>query len=380
MEAFYYRTLLVYVLVNAYLFGHFWLLSRKRKVFLFSLPLFACMVFFPLVYLHLPEDGLLQTSAALLAQSWLPVAFFCLPVFVLYDFFRFLRHVANRLIPGSRFHFPGYQYIVSALLLLTAAVYSYGLVEARSLEVRHVELAVEKLPPEVKRVRIAFASDVHISPHTGHAMLQHTVDAILAEKPDIILLGGDILDDSRQGTGKDRDELARLTAPLGVYGVLGNHDAFGDVNRADEFLRSSGITMLASELRETGPLTLVGVEDPVAAEQMPGPRPSLDELLRQASPSGYTIFLDHRPVVRPLTAGRFDLQLSGHSHGGQIPLFKPYIRSTYGVDPGLSRHSGELGDSLLFMTTGAGFSKLPIRLFTPPEIVIIDLINKQRAQ
>lgn len=380
MEAFYYRTLLVYALVNIYLFWHFWLLARRRKLFLVTLPLFACMAFFPLVHLHLPEDGLLQAAAAHLAQAWLPVAFFCLPVFGIYDVFRILRGMAHRFFPNHSFRFLAYPYIVSAMLLLGAAVYSYGLIEARTLTVHHLEIATKKLPLETKRLRIVFASDLHISPHTGNTMLQRTVDAILAEKPDIILLGGDILDDSRQGTGKDKRELERLAAPLGVFGVLGNHDAFGDADRAAGFLRHAGITMLASELRKAGPLTLVGIEDPVAAQQMPQPRPELGGLLRQASPERYTILLDHRPFVRPETIGYFDFQLSGHSHGGQIPLLWPHVRSTYGVGAGLSQHAGEDGESLLFMTTGTGFSKLPIRLLTPPEIVVIDLVNRRQAQ
>ena len=376
MAAFYYRTLLAYLIVHTYLFYHLWLFYDKKRWVLFTLPLFAGMGVFPVIYLLLPESGFWQNALSYIAQFWLPVAFFCLITFVVFDIFRVARFFLNRLFPSLRLALPGYKHLVSLSLILCALVYGYGLHEARTLRITRLEMPTDKLPAGVEHLRLAFASDLHISPHTGHFMLRRTVDSILAENPDCILLGGDMLDDSRQGTAEDAGELQRLKAPLGVYGVTGNHDAFGDVRDAENFLSRSGITMLSSQQVQAGPLCIIGVDDPVAAVQRPEARPDAVSLLRQTDHSRYTILLDHRPTVRPESIGLFDLQLSGHSHGGQILPFKPYMRSKYGVDEGLSpRRLGD-AESLLFVTTGVGFSKLPIRLDTPPEIVIIDFVRR----
>ena len=376
MAAFYYRTLFVYLVVHAYLFVHLWLYFNKKRAFLLTLPLFAGMAVFPVLFLHLPEDGFLQNALSLVAQFWLPVAFFCLIIFVVFDFFRVARFCLTRLFPRRSFRLPGFTPIVSLCLIICAAVYGYGLNEARALHVTRLELPTAKLPKGTERLRLVFASDLHISPHTGRGMLRQTIDCILAENPDCIVLGGDLLDDSRQGTGLDMAELQRLKAPLGVYGVLGNHDAFGNIQDSENFLRRAGITMLSSQEVDTGPLCIIGMDDPLAAAQRPAPLPGAVSLLQKADHSRYTILLDHRPKVRPKSIGLFDLQLSGHTHGGQILPFKPYMRSKYGMNAGLSRYHAGGAESLLFLTTGVGFSKLPIRLDAPPEIVVIDLVRE----
>ena len=161
----------------------------------------------------------------------------------------------------------------------------------------------------------------------------------------------------------------------GVFAVLGNHDAFGGHAHALDFVRSCGIRVLADEMLPLGPLTLLGIDDPDVRAQK-GNKDADVAALTVGRPSDVPlVLLTHRPLLLPDSVGRFDLQLSGHTHGGRIGLVEPLLKRAYGTPTGLSRHTSPAGESLLYVTTGVGFSKLPIRLGAPPEIVVIDLVT-----
>lgn len=377
MTLFFLRTLLVYLAGHLYLFFHFRRLFRKTRGFWLALPWFFCMGCFPLVFLALPAGSVWQHGFATAGQVWLPFAFFCLVAFGVRDALRLLFWWRRRAAPTPAALPPGRARLYACLpLLMAVLLYAYGLYEARDLRLTRLEIATQKLPVETPHIRLAFAADQHIGGQTGLGMLRRTVDLILSQHPDCILLGGDQLDDSLQGTDEDRAELARLRAPMGVYAVLGNHDAFGDWRRAAEFLRSSGITVLDGRKVDVGPLRIIGVDDPTVSAFRKNDSDNPMPLLERQEPGRFTILLAHRPYVRKESIGLFDLQLSGHSHGGQIIAFAPLVTQLSGTTTGLSRHSGPAGESVLYVTTGVGFSKLPARVFVPPEVVVIDLVRE----
>ena len=206
-------------------------------------------------------------------------------------------------------------------------------------------------------------------------MLRRAVDTLLSEKPDCILLGGDMFDDAMRGTPGDTAELRRLSAPLGVYGVLGNHDAFGDWRRPETMLREAGIHLLADEAVVAGPLRILGLDDPKAREHKNASAPDVAALAETIGPAIFTVLLEHRPRLRPESAELLNLQLSGHTHGGQLFFLEPLMRSSYGIPTGESMHGSSGKETRIVVTTGVGFSKLPIRLLTPPEIVVVDLVR-----
>ena len=385
------RTLLFYILSHAYLYWHVRKLLRSRAARLALLPLFLVMGFFPYVYHHLPA-GAAQELFGRAGTFWLPAAFFCLIVFVLADGLSLAALACRRLFPAAALLFFSRRRYFMLLVVLAACLYGYGVYEAHDLRVTRISLGSRKLPADAPALRIVFAADLHIGPQTGAAMLANAVDAMLAEKPDLILLGGDLLDDAFQGTPGDMRELGRLDAPLGVFAVLGNHESFGGYRHAVAALARSGITLLSDEaalagpVRSVGPVRIVGLDDPDVTAQKKEVSPKEDSragsatrdadvarLLREGPEGLFTILLDHRPRLRPDAVGLFDVQLSGHTHGGQIILLQSLLESAYGTPTGYSRHRSEAGESVLFVTTGTGFSKLPIRLLVPPEIVVIDI-------
>ena len=265
-----------------------------------------------------------------------------------------------------------------AFLLACAGLYAYGLHEAHDLKVRRLELPLLASDgPE--RLRLVFAADLHIGPQTGTPFLRRFVEAVNAQAPDLVLLGGDILDDSVQGTTADRDALRQLRSRLGVFAVLGNHDAFGGHERARAFVDSCGIRVLSDELLPLGPRTLLGIDDPDVRAQKGNTDVDVAALVAGRPSAAPVVLLTHRPNLLPDSVGHFALQLSGHTHGGQIGLVEPLLVRAYGTPTGLSRHRSTAGESLLYVTTGVGFSKLPIRLGAPPEIVVIDLVPSAAA-
>ncbi len=373
-----FRTLAYFLFSHAYLFGRGLLSCRRKRRFLLALPWFVCMGLFPLVYRLLPDDGTAQRLFGLAVEFWQPVAFFALLVCIPFDLLRLVGWVGGRLSPSFGFRPRLSSRPALLFFALFACLYGYGLYEARGLRVSRLEIPVPDLP--VERVRVVFAADLHIGPQTGRAMLRRTVDAILAQNADAILLGGDMFDDSRQGTPEDRACLARLAAPLGVYGVLGNHDAFGDHRRPEALLREAGIHMLCDEAIGAGPLWIAGLTDPDVRAQKNLPEPDPAALLRRDGAPRAALLLAHRPTVFPQTFGAAAVQLSGHTHGGQIFLLEPLMRAEYNTPTGAAEHRSPAGATTVFTSTGVGFSKLPIRWLRPPEIVVVDLIRQEPSR
>jgi predicted MPP superfamily phosphohydrolase len=163
------------------------------------------------------------------------------------------------------------------------------------------------------------------------------------------------------------------TPPLGAYAVIGNHEHYAGMDNSLRFLQTAGFTVLRGEAAVTGGIVLAGVDDPGTRD--PGHPARLDtrKALESVTGDDFVVLLKHQPVVDHGTP--FDLQLSGHVHGGQIFPFVYLTRLIYGVHTGLTR----LADGrLLYVSRGAGTWGPPIRLFAPPGITLITIESQPR--
>ena len=269
---------------------------------------------------------------------------------------------------------------IALLALLFGGGVVYMRYEAESLTVNRLEVISEEwtLPP----LRIALAEDFHVRSKPGALeRLAGIVDAINAEKPDLILLPGDFAARTRPSQSADpqqiANELARLKAPLGVYVVLGNHDhwhkqenfirAFEKVNLPLLENRSVVLEFKGQQFR------LVGVIDRWAQKQ-----PPWAELLPEESIP--RIVMTHTPDIFATLPEPTALAVAGHTHGGQVvlPLLgPPVVPSRYG-----QRYASGLiveGKNHIFVTTGTGTSIVPLRLNCPPEIAILTLKGKTES-
>lgn len=253
--------------------------------------------------------------------------------------------------------------------------YAYG-VERHRLEVVSQPVAIPYLPEQWKGVRIVHFSDLHLGHYLGVEELEKVVDRINEQQPDLICFTGDLVDKSTRLLSTAIPILARLHAPLGKFAVLGNHDwRYGEQGIVRQALLDSGFSVLINEhikLQKEGDALFVAGMDNVL-HGVPDPRKALDGIAEGDT----VILLVHEPDFAEEAAKHpFALQLSGHSHGGQVrlPLLGHVITPPMGQKfvQGL-QHAGD-GKLPVYINRGIGTTILPVRLFCRPEITVLTLV------
>lgn len=298
-----------------------------------------------------------------LGWTWMAVVFYLVLGLAVIGLLRLVRVLKKEWLP-----------IASAILVAASVVtVAYGTVEASNVRVVEAEIAAPGLPPEFDGVRIAVVADLHVGPARGAEFTAEVVDLINAQRPDLVVLPGDLSDGTVELVGPDLAPLADLRAPLGVFGVAGNHEAYSDdVGDWLDHWASLGVRPLRNELapvtRNGASISVAGVYDFSTPEPYgPDLQAALD------GRSGYTILLAHQPRQLDDAAGEnVDLMLAGHTHGGQMWPFMYAVKWVNGTVSGLARQ----GDTQLYTTVGAGAWGPPVRVGVPPEIVILTLTSR----
>ncbi len=267
------------------------------------------------------------------------------------------------------------------VLLVSGAIAAWGLIEPRVLRVSQATVTSPDLPPEFDGVRVAYFADVHAGPLFSRDRVARLVDRVNALDPDLILIGGDNVGGRLGGADRFYPEVRRLEAPLGVYGVLGNHDYWEGEATSRAEMAAAGIQVLDNEnvpvTRDGAQIRLGGVADAWEGQ------PNLRKASKGIAPDEFALLLCHNAdtLARqlPRTPGVWDLALTGHMHGGQVTLFglwAPIVPSQYGQ----RYRSGwvEEEGTLILISNGVGTVTVPVRLFAPPEIHLITLRRGQR--
>jgi predicted MPP superfamily phosphohydrolase len=243
----------------------------------------------------------------------------------------------------------------------------YGfLYERHQLTVTRANLPVIDLPHPLEGVRIGLLTDTHRSRWVSHADVVSAVTALMNEKPDLIVLGGDYVTwGDRQYVHASADALDALTAPLGVYGILGNHDDDHDMPAA---LTARGVQML-KDARTT--ITIRGLAlDLVGIRFWTRRAADIASLMKGAS--GTVVLLAHDPRRLNEAAGlKIPLVLSGHTHGGQVvvPGVGPLAAQKFPVVSGIGRRDR----TTIFVSRGVGTVYVPVRVNCPPEVAVLTL-------
>ena len=254
---------------------------------------------------------------------------------------------------------------------LTAAVSVYGFVAATRLHIERIVLASPKLPAGGRPLRIALISDVHLGALIGARRLRAIIKKLRELDADVLLSAGDLVDGQADRLNGLAPMLAALQPRHGKFAVTGNHEYFAGLERALAFHERAGFRMLRGTTVDiTESVTLAGVNDPTG--QSIGLPANTDEhrLLEDRDQKRYTILIKHQPRLDPRTTGRFDLQLSGHVHRGQIFPFGLLVRLSYPLPTGLTRIAG---DGWLYVSRGTGTWGPPLRVLAAPEITLIEL-------
>ncbi len=260
-------------------------------------------------------------------------------------------------------------FYAATALALGATVYGYF--EARALHMERIHLRTTKLPAAFGPLKVVQISDVHLGALIGARQLRRIVTQIQAIDADLVVSTGDLVD----GQGDHLDGLTRLFQELrprlGKFAVTGNHEFFVGLERAIEFMQRAGFTVLRGEAASlAGVLTIAGVDDP-AGRWMGVPVHTDEKALLSALPrERFILLLKHQPVVDRDSFGLFDLQLSGHTHGGQIFPFGLLVRLAYSMRNGLT---SLMPHGHLYVSRGTGTWGPPLRVLASPEITLIEI-------
>lgn len=271
----------------------------------------------------------------------------------------FLKAWGQIVVGGGLAAFGGYKYATR--------------IEPEWLVVEQVQVPLQNLKPALEGFKIIHMSDIHLHPHTQIDFVQEAVSMANDLNPDLIVLTGDYVLQGADSIFELAPVLANLNARYGIFTIFGNHDLWTSREIVHTGLNEAGIPVLNNQgvsLNAGGELVYLAGLDDIWSGQ-----PDLQAALDHAPPNAPIILLVHEPDYAPTVSldGRIALQLSGHSHGGQVRLprigapFLPPLGRKY--DQGLYK----VNDMWLYTNRGVGLSRIPIRINCPPEITEITL-------
>ncbi|GLW58425.1 membrane protein [Kitasatospora phosalacinea] len=247
---------------------------------------------------------------------------------------------------------------------------AYGVL--RGPRLKQVTVPLAKLPRAAHGYRIAVVSDIHLGPILGRSHTRRIVDTINAVQPDLITVVGDLVDGTVPELGPAARPLADLRAKDGAYFVTGNHEYFSGAAPWVEFVRELGLHPLENDRVELARFDLAGVND--IAGTAHGQGPDYAKALGDRDRSRAAVLMAHQPVtIHDSVHHGVDLQLSGHTHGGQLWPGNYIAELANPTVAGLERY----GDTQLYVTRGAGAWGPPVRVGAPSDITVVTLASLQ---
>ena len=257
--------------------------------------------------------------------------------------------------------------------LTAAGITGYGVRTALGPpRLDRVQLPLAKLPRAMDGTRLAVVSDIHLGPLTGPDHVRRIVDLINSVDADVVAIVGDLVDGSVAELGPGAAALADIRSRQGAYFVTGNHEYYSGFQEWVDEVARLGVRPLRNERLEIttrgGAFDLAGVNDPGGAAF--GDAPDFAKALGGRDPSRPVVLMAHQPVVARDAAGYgVDLQVSGHTHGGQMAPFNLLVKLQQPVVSGL----GTVDGVPVYVTNGAGFWGPPVRVGAPPQVTLLEL-------
>ena len=262
------------------------------------------------------------------------------------------------------------------VIALVGLVVFLGNLNKRNIEIRNLEITIPKGDSKLDELNVVMASDIHLSPIDGERLLVKIVDKMNSLKPDIILLAGDIVDD-KASVLDDRsigESFRKLKTKYGVYSINGNHEFINGVDSCVRYAEKFGIKFLRDgyELIDSS-FYVIGREDSSMPQFTGSQRKSLEEIVKTISTNHPKILLDHTPFkLEQAQQNGIDLQLSGHTHHGQIWPANLITKMIYEVSWGYKKK----GNTHYYVSSGAGTWGPPVRTGSRSEIVNIKVTFK----
>ncbi|HOW55068.1 MAG TPA: metallophosphoesterase [Syntrophorhabdaceae bacterium] len=377
MSIFFITFFTLYSVLHAYVMLKAWYAFRFR----FSTGCVIAAVF--LIFLFAPvivrflENGGHETTARLAAYAgyiWMGAVFFFFAVSLTLDIVRFFVYIFSLVIRSGM---PGFFHsnLLFFLLPLAASVFvtAYGFFEAQNVRTERIRIETNKLPAGIERLTIVQVSDVHLGLVIREDRLKKIVQAIREANPQILVSTGDLVDGQINDLNGLYEMLGGIKPRYGKFAIMGNHEFYAGTDVSLDFTQKAGFRMLRGEsVTIDEMINIAGVDDIVSGRHGNDTYRQERAALSGLSPGLFTVLLKHRPVVDPASARIFDLQLSGHTHNGQIFPFTYLTRIAFPMYAGL--HKLDAGP-LLYVSRGSGTWGPPIRFLSPPEVTVIEIVR-----
>ncbi len=368
--------LLVNLVVNIYIFSRTKSLFPESGVAWWAATILFWLMAFSYVIGRFTENAgpmWLAEPFIKLGSWWLGAMVYLTLLFLLTDIFRGLNslfHFSDIL----KFQWSGPKGAVAVITVyaLSAIVLAFGYYNAVSPVVRMQEINLSKPVPGGNQ-RVVLVSDIHLGMMISNGRLDTMVSMVNRQNADIILLAGDVFDEDLGPIIKNNmgDLLKNLKAKYGVYAVLGNHEFYGNADAAHHYLTEHDITVLRDSIVILPNGIVVAGREDITGQQMYGePRKPLGELLAGIDREYPLFMLDHQPYkLDEAVENGVDLQVSGHTHHGQMWPFNHITGAMFEI----SRGYGKIGETHFFVSSGYGTWGPPIRTNSRSEIVVMDI-------
>lgn len=262
------------------------------------------------------------------------------------------------------------------VIILTVLISLLGLINhARGHVVNRIQLTTPEQGGSNKDLKIVQLSDLHLERNTSPGWVRRLVDDTLAEKPDLIVITGDILEESLLEGSSAIREFSRLRAPLGVYAVSGNHEVYTGIHHVEAFLKTCGIEFLRNEQRNIDAgVTIIGFDDDELGRGDVNFQSRQLALLGNLDPKRYNVLLYHRPTGFEKHVGMgVDLQLSGHTHAGQTVPMNLIVQLYYRYPQGLYFFKS----GAIYVSRGTGIWGPPMRFPGRSELSVISIARSR---
>lgn len=366
---------LLYGLLHLYIFLKIKAaLAFGTVTIIFLLFFMAIMVSSPVI-VRVSERYGFELSARLISHTgytWMGILFLFFSFSIVIDLYRFFVYASSLILQTNLSSLtPSPRFAFFIPLLVAAVIASYGYFEARSIRNETVIIKSPKIPKEVGTLSIAQISDVHLGLIVREERLKRILREVKRAEPDILVSTGDLVDGHIDNLIGLAELFQAINPKYGKFAVTGNHEFYAGLDKAMHFTEKAGFRVLRGEaLNIAGIITIAGVDDPTGKRFGLFRGVSERALLSGLSREKFTLLLKHMPVVDENAPGLFDLQLSGHTHKGQIFPFSLITRLFFQTYAGLVQLPN---NSRLYVNRGSGTWGPPIRFLSPPEVTVIEL-------
>ena len=377
-------TLFLLIYLSIYGSVHLYAFLKLKRGFALGLPAYLILAIFmilmvlsPIVVRISERHGYeaLARGLAYIGFTWMGLLFIFFSASFFFDIYRLLHFLARVLTrsPLADFTLSSRNFCTLAILF-SFAVVIYGYFEALHIRTEHMTVKTSKIPEKIGRFRVVQISDVHLGLIVGKSRLERILRQVKDARPDILVSTGDLVDGQMDDLEVLTDMFQNIPTTYGKFAITGNHEFYAGLDRALAFTEKAGFTMLRGEgITVSNLLNVAGVDDPARKRYVPDGAASEKALLEKMPREKFTLFLKHQPVINSESLGMFDLQLSGHTHKGQIFPFNLVTKLYYRMHTGLSKVNG---NALLYVSRGSGTWGPPFRFLSPPEVTVIDITHK----